>query len=42
LAFLDLLIESAQQGATLSDEEIQNQVDTIMFEVMINFKLDKN
>jgi cytochrome P450 family 4 len=32
LAFLDLLIESAHQGNLLSDEEIKNQVDTIMFE----------
>ncbi|XP_041767727.1 cytochrome P450 4g15 [Anopheles merus] len=32
LAFLDLLLESAENGALISDEEIKNQVDTIMFE----------
>lgn len=32
LAFLDLLLESAENGATISDEEIKEQVDTIMFE----------
>lgn len=32
LPFLDLLIENSENGVILTDEEIQNQVDTIMFE----------
>ncbi|CAG9801779.1 unnamed protein product [Chironomus riparius] len=32
LAFLDLLLESAENGAVISDQEIKEQVDTIMFE----------
>lgn len=32
LAFLDLLLESAENGALISDTEIKEQVDTIMFE----------
>lgn len=32
LAFLDLLLESAENGADISEEEIKEQVDTIMFE----------
>lgn len=32
LAFLDLLLESAHNGAVISDQEIKEQVDTIMFE----------
>lgn len=32
LAFLDLLLESSENGAVISDQEIKEQVDTIMFE----------
>lgn len=32
-AFLDLLIESSENGVVLSDLEVREQVDTIMFEV---------
>jgi len=33
VAFLDLLIECSENGVVLSDEEVREQVDTIMFEV---------
>lgn len=32
LAFLDLLIEAGQDGVVMTDQEVKEQVDTIMFE----------
>lgn len=40
-AFLDLLIESAENGVVLSDKEVREQVDTIMFEVRLYFSFIK-
>lgn len=33
MAFLDLMIESAQSGIVMNDNDIKEEVDTIMFEV---------
>lgn len=39
MAFLDLLIECSENGVVLSDKEVREQVDTIMFEVGIMFQI---
>lgn len=41
LAFLDLLIASSEDGKLLSDDDLQEEVNTFMFEV-IRFLFSKN
>lgn len=36
MAFLDLMIESAQNGVVMNDNDIKEEVDTIMFEVVLS------